>query len=153
MRTPRTAITLSGPATMERLALLLEAVSEVCDAAGVDQATRHDLRLAVEEVCVNVMRHAYRGGEPGDITLDVELAAWEGRPAIQVGVRDRGQPFDPLRLASPPQGLDARDQPLGGLGVHLMRQVTDVQAYHYDTATGNHLTLVKFLATQQGEDA
>lgn len=148
MKTPRTAITLSGPATMERLGLLLESVSEVCDAAGVDQATRHDLRLAVEEACVNVMRHAYRGTEPGELALDVELAPWDGRPAIRVGVRDRGQPFDPLRLAAPSQGIDAQDLPLGGLGVHLMRQLTDVQTYHYDTATGNHLTLVKFLAAQ-----
>ncbi len=151
MNAPRAAIALSGPATLDRLPLLLEAVAEVCDAAGADASLRHDLRLAVEEACVNVVRHAYRGGAPGELGLDVASEPWQGRPAVRVTLQDRGLPFDPLALLAPQQGADAEDLPLGGLGVHLMRQVTDAQAYHYDAATGNHLTLVKFLTRQHGE--
>lgn len=154
MTPPRRSIALRGPARLETLPSLLDAVRELCDAADADPAMRHDLRLAVEEACVNVMRHAYSEDDPGEISLDVELSAWEGRPAIRVDIHDRGRPFDPLSLVTPQAGTDdVQALPLGGLGVHLMRQVTDVQTYSHATATGNHLTLVKFLATRKGETA
>jgi anti-sigma regulatory factor (Ser/Thr protein kinase) len=143
---------LSGPATLNRLPALLDAVAEVCAAAGADATLRHDLRLAVEEACMNVMRHAYGGGAPGELVLEVAHEPRQGRPAIRVSLRDRGLPFDPLSVAAPRQADDAELLPLGGLGVHLMRQVTDVQSYHYDAATGNNLTLVKFLTRQHGEE-
>ncbi|MBI3149929.1 MAG: ATP-binding protein [Betaproteobacteria bacterium] len=152
MSTARSSIALGGPATLDRLPLLLNAVAEVCEAAGADATLRHDLRLAVEEACMNVMRHAYRSGAPGELALEVTREPWQGRPAIRVTLRDRGLPFDPLAVAAPQPAEDAEHLPLGGLGVHLMRQVTDAQAYHYDVATGNHLTLVKFLTRQHGEE-
>lgn len=151
MTAARAAITLSGPATLDRLTLLLDAVAEVCDAAGADATQRHDLRLAVEEACMNVMRHAYRGGAPGELALEVRHEPWQGRPAIRVTLQDRGLPFDPLSLEAPQQTAEVEHMPVGGLGVHLMRQVTDVQSYHHDAASGNKLTLVKFLTRQQGE--
>ena len=149
----RPAITLSGAATLNRLPLLLDSVEEVCSAAGAAPGVRHDLRLAVEEACVNIVRHAYRDREPGDFTLEIARESWQGRSAIRVTLRDRGLPFDPLALAAPRQDADAEHLPLGGLGVHLMRQVTDFQSYRYDAASGNQLTLVKFLAPQPGEEA
>lgn len=151
MSAPRAAITLSGAATLERLPQLLASVAEVCDAAHADATVRHDLRLAVEEACVNVVRHAYRPGAAGDLTLEVAREPWQGQPAIRVTVQDRGLPFDPLALSAPQPGTDAEQLPLGGLGVHLMRQVTDIQTYHHDATGGNRLTLVKFLAPREGE--
>lgn len=150
MNPPRATITLSGPATLGRLPQLLEAVGEVCAAAGADPTASHDLRLAVEEACVNVMHHAYRDGDVGDITLAVAQVSWQGVPAIRVDVEDQGIPFDPLRLVVPPL-TDAGQARIGGLGVHLMRQVTDVQTYRHDAGTGNRLTLVRFLQPRQGE--
>lgn len=152
MNAPRSAIRLVAPAILERLPLLLESVGEVCDAAGADPVVHHDLRLAVEEACVNVMRHAYRGGAPGELTLEVAHEPWQGRAAIRVSLGDRGQPFDPLSLAAPSPAPDAEQLPLGGLGVHLMRQVTDLQRYQHDARSGNQLTLVKFLAPREGEE-
>jgi anti-sigma regulatory factor (Ser/Thr protein kinase) len=149
----RHAIRLTVTATLDRLPALLEAVGEVCDAAGTDASTRHDLRLAVEEACVNVMRHAYRDREPGELTLDVAHAPWQGVPAIRVLVQDHGMPFDPLQLAAPQLGTEAEQLSIGGLGVHLMRQVVDVLRYHHDAATGNNLMLVKYMNRGQGERA
>lgn len=153
MNSPRAAISLCGTAILERLPSLLAAIDEVCDAAGTDNAARHDLRLAVEEACVNVVRHAYRDGDPGDLAMEVAHESWQGRAAIRVTIQDHGRPFDPLTLAPPSQGADIEQLPLGGLGVHLMRQVTDIQNYRHDAKTGNQLTLVKFLAQREGEDS
>jgi len=152
MNAPRQEIRLTETAVIESLPRLLEAVDEVCTAAAVDDPFRHDLRLAVEEACVNVMRHAYRGSETGDLSLEVAPVRWRGEPAIRVILRDHGLPFDPLALAPPaPQSADNDQLRIGGLGVHLMRQMTDFQAYHRDGAAENCLTLVKILQPRQGE--
>lgn len=153
MNAPRLQVKLTETALPSRLPRLLDAVREVCEAAGADVAASQDLRLAVEEACVNVMHHAYPHGAPGDVTLDVAREPWQGAPAIRVIVQDRGMPFDPLLLPRPPpMSADTEQLAIGGLGVHLMRQVTDVQSYHHDAATGNNLTLVKFLNPRQGEN-
>lgn len=152
MNASRREIRLTVTAELGSLPRLLEAVDEVCDAAGVDRPFRHDLRLAVEEACVNVMRHAYRGSEAGELSLEVAPVQWSGEPAIRVLLRDHGAPFDPLALAPPtPQPADNDQLRIGGLGVHLMRQMTDFQAYHRDAAAENCLTLVKILQPRQGE--
>lgn len=152
MKPPRQAIRLTEAAVLDRLPRLLEAVSEVCDAAGADPATRHDLRLAVEEACVNVMRHAYRDSGPGDLTLDVARIEWQGAPAMRVIVQDHGLAFDPLAQAPPIPAASGEPLRIGGLGVHLMKQVTDAQDYHRDATTGNNLTLVKLLKPRLGEE-
>jgi serine/threonine-protein kinase RsbW len=52
-------------------------------------------------------------------------------------------PFDPLSLPEPDLASVAEDRPIGGLGVHLMRRLTDQQSYEYASAAGNRLTLIK----------
>lgn len=151
MTSRRQAISLTVTATLDSLPRLLDAVDEVSDAAGANPAVRHDLRLAVEEACVNVMRHAYRGGKPGQLTIDLAPATWQGAPAIRVLIQDCGMPFDPLQCGSPQRGSDIEQLPIGGLGIHLMRQMTDSQSYRRDAATGNNLTLVKAMNPPQGE--
>jgi anti-sigma regulatory factor (Ser/Thr protein kinase) len=41
--------------------------------------------------------------------------------------------------------LSVEDRPLGGLGIHLIRQLTDNQSYSHSALGGNRLSLVKRL--------
>lgn len=133
------------PATLAQLRGLLEDVDRICSQAGVGEAFGAELRLVVEEALVNVIRHAYAGREAGNLRLALTLAPSEGRPAVRVDLQDRGIPFDPLALAAPDTGACAEDRPIGGLGVMLMRQLSDLQTYRHDAEHGNWLTLVKYL--------
>ena len=84
------------------------AVSEFAASVGVGEETIADLRLAVNEVCSNVVRHAYEGDE-GE--MDVE-ARPIGR-CLLVTVQDRGR------------GLGGRSSDPGtGLGLHVARAVS-----------------------------
>jgi len=38
------------------------------------------------------------------------------------------------------------ERPIGGLGLHLMRQLMDEVRYEFNTESGNCLTLVKVLS-------
>jgi serine/threonine-protein kinase RsbW len=135
----------TAPADMAHLHALLEAVDRICQAAGADRAFHADLRLAVEEALVNVIRHGHADLPEGKLRLTLNWAPWEGRPAVRADIRDQGRAFNPLEYAAYDMTTGAEDRPIGGLGVLLMRQLTDAQAWQHGAGQGNHLTLVKFL--------
>jgi len=132
-------------ARLERLPLVHELVDGFTRQAGLEPALAHDLRLVIEEACVNVMRYAYAGRSPGELSLAIELDAAARPAALRVTVQDTGLPFDPLTVPAPDTAAPAERRPVGGLGVLLMRRLTDQQFHRHDPGRGNVLTLVKFL--------
>jgi anti-sigma regulatory factor (Ser/Thr protein kinase) len=91
---------------------------------GVPQRRRLDLRLALEETVVNVIRHAHAGGRHD---IDVRLA--RAGNELVVRIEDHGRPFNPL--GHPPFDPDTplEQRGGGGMGIHMVRQVTDDLAY------------------------
>ena len=53
---------------------------------------------------------------------------------------DSGQPFNPLDAPPPEFELDLDDKPIGGLGIHLVRQLMDDMQYRREGAY-NRVTL------------
>ena len=96
-----------------------------------------DLVLAVNEAVTNVLLHGY-DGQPGPVTICVENV----NDDLRVVLTDSAPPFDPTRVPPPDIFLPLEDRPLGGLGVHMMRQLTDELLYR-PLADGNELVFVK----------
>lgn len=99
-----------------------------------------DLTLALDEILTNVMSYGYT--DEADHEIVVRLSQHAG--LLVAEVEDDGQPFNPLDV--PPPDLDAavEDRPIGGLGLHLVRRVTD--GLDYERAAGkNRLVLRKAL--------
>lgn len=92
---------------------------------GLPATLMHDLHLVVEEVACNVLDHGASDLDPP--TLDVE-ARVDGR-LLTLVFRDNGRPFDPLDQPPPDLDADICDRPIGGLGVHLIRQLAEELAY------------------------
>lgn len=132
-------------AAIEALPRLLDVVDQVCRASGAAPDVAFDVRLAVDEVCSNLIEHGYRGLAPGPIALTVEAQP----DRIVIRIADRGRSFD-LRAAPQPDvaaPLEAR--PAGGLGCHLVRSVVDAIDYRTDPDGENRLTLVRRVATKR----
>jgi serine/threonine-protein kinase RsbW len=96
-----------------------------------------DLVLAVNEAVTNVLLHGYNG-RPGPVILCVEVV----NDDLRVILTDAAPFFDPTRVPPPDIFLPLEDRPLGGLGVHMMRQLTDELVYR-PLADGNELAFVK----------
>jgi anti-sigma regulatory factor (Ser/Thr protein kinase) len=60
-------------------------------------------------------------------------------------LQDQGRPFDPLSIPPADTGAAIEARVPGGLGVHLIRQLSDRQHYHWHPQRGNVLTLEKDL--------
>lgn len=115
----------------------------VADAAvelGADPAVVPDVIQAVDESATNIIVHGYRGSSG---IVEVELHVSEG--ALIVQLRDHAPPFDPTRVAPPDLSSPLEQRPLGGMGVHLTRELTDEVRHSSPTGWSNELTLVKRL--------
>jgi anti-sigma regulatory factor (Ser/Thr protein kinase) len=127
---------MSGVTTPETLEAIQLFVVDGCRKAGADEATTFDVRLAVDEACTNVAMHGYAGAGPGPIGVVLESDGVR----IRVTITDHGVPFRPERVEPPDLAADV-DRAPGGLGWHLIRQVTDEIEYHSDRDSGNRLVL------------
>ena len=81
--------------------------------------------IALEEHLTNVLDYGYEPGAPHRVV--VALKVEDG--LLCVDVEDDGKPFDPLAVPPVDTSLPLEDKPIGGLGVHLMRQFMDELSY------------------------
>ena len=129
------------PNDVEAVSELSTFVEKVCIALDIDDYTTTQLNLAMEEAVVNVMNYAYPIGKKGDI--EIEAQANEVR--LKFTITDSGKAFDPTARKDVDTSLAAEDRPIGGLGIHLIRQIMD--SINYERIGGkNVLTLRKKLS-------
>lgn len=131
------------PAQAERLQELRTQVRAAALRHGFPIAAVEDLVLAVNEACMNVIQHGYRGAA-GEIELTI-VALGDGiefrvrDDAPRIGMDDwRPRPLDELRP--------------GGLGVHFIRAIMDEIAYlPVSGARGNLLSMKKYRHSDEEE--
>ena len=130
---------IEQPATRENLALFLEFIDAFSAAIDADTDTRYALRIAVEEVCINLINYGYAGRDPGPIAILAQRVP-EG---VALTIRDQARPFDPASAPPPDLTGSVESRVPGGLGWYLVRQLMDKVEYAADPRAGNTLTLLK----------
>ncbi len=130
------SITLSND--VKQVEHLAQFVDEVCEAMHFGPQDTMQLNLALEEAVVNVMSYAYPAGTKGDINIEAEA----NDRRLKFIVSDSGVPFDPTAKEEVDTSLSVEERPIGGLGIHLVRQIMD--SINYERVDGkNILTLRK----------
>jgi anti-sigma regulatory factor (Ser/Thr protein kinase) len=81
--------------------------------------------LVIEELVTNCIKYGYEDHGEHDVEVRVQLSANE----LAVIVTDDGNPFNPLELPAPDLQAPVADRPIGGLGIHLLRQMSDRMDY------------------------
>jgi len=98
-------VRIALPAAPPNLAVVRQLLSGVASAVGMRKEQLDDVKVAVTEACTNVVVHAYRGDEPGQLLVD----AWAEQDRLVVLVRDEGQGMSPRAdRRSPGLGLGLR---------------------------------------------
>jgi serine/threonine-protein kinase RsbW len=133
-----TSSSLRIAAELNSLAEIRRFVQETATALGVDPAVIPNLILAVDEAASNIITHGYQG--QGGI-IEVEVSREED--ALVIRLRDEATPFDPTSVPPPDLILPLQQRPVGGLGIHLIRQAMDEMTHRIMPQGGNELTLVK----------
>ena len=99
--------------------------------------------LAIEELVTNCVKYGYDDSAEHIIEIELGLSAGE----LVLTVTDDGHPFNPLQVPEPDTNLPVEALPIGGLGIHLLRKMSDRMDY-VRTDGRNRLTLRKSLASQ-----
>jgi anti-sigma regulatory factor (Ser/Thr protein kinase) len=101
---------------------LIEWVEAHCAASGVDREVAMKLALALEEAVANVIRHGFPGSPlPHRLAVRLDIDP----DAVTAKVIDNARPFDPTGVSPPDLTSSLEERRLGGLGIHLMRELMD----------------------------
>ena len=113
-------------------------LAEWIEGLGIPDELNMPINLALEEIVSNVMLYAYPGTH-GQVIVEYIKVNDE---RILFTISDTGIAFDPTKKEEVDTTLSAEERPIGGLGIHLVRQLMDEVRYER-IDDKNVLTLIK----------
>ena len=115
-------------------------VETIAQEKQLSQSMAMGINLALEEAVSNVILYAYPKETDGLVDVEAILR----RDSITFLVVDSGIPFDPTAAPEIDLNVPLESRPIGGLGIHLVRQLMDT--VHYERKEEkNYLTMIKKL--------
>jgi len=116
-------------ARMKSLAEIRTYIDGVCAAAGIERKECLKMHLIVEELFTNSVTHGYGGDSDSPIWIALESCA----TGLILSYQDEAPPHDPLSSFRPMQTtIMLTTQPIGGLGIQLVRKLATDLSYHRD---------------------
>lgn len=97
-----------------------------------------EMVLAVDEAVTNIIQHGYQG-KPGAIEIGVR---YKGKD-LHVVIRDKAAFFDPRSVPAPDLTLPLSERKPGGLGIFLMRKLTNNINFRRTPDGRNELELIR----------
>ena len=127
------------PARVESLHDLLTFITDEAKRKGFSEDARRRIELVMEEALVNVFVHGYPQNQG-----QVEVRCLDSDDSsLTIEIIDTGVSFNPLSLADPDLQPDLDARKIGGMGVFLIRKMTDGVAYRRE-GNNNILTMTVF---------
>ena len=110
-------------------ASVVRGLEEFCREHQIPKQVMNAADVALEEHLTNVLNYGYEAGAPHRVVVDLK----SDNGCLCVAVEDDGKPYDPLARPPVDTSLPLAEKPIGGLGVHLMRQFMDELSYARET--------------------
>jgi anti-sigma regulatory factor (Ser/Thr protein kinase) len=116
-------------AELERLTAF---VDKFCEIESLSEEIGYHLQIALEELVLNAMKYGRCEPAKGSIHLSMKRQGNE----VLAALSDNGIPFNPLDAAAPDTTSDVLDRQVGGLGIHLVRNL--VHSLRYERRDGRN---------------
>ncbi len=126
-------------ASVDEIKSVTDFVNSQLAELGCTERIRIQVDIAIDEIFGNIVRYAYNP-EHGSATVRVDVE--EDPLSVIVAFIDKGIPFDPLRSKEPDVTLQAKERPIGGLGLFIVKKTMDGISYDYKDGQ-NILTIRK----------
>ncbi len=125
---------------MPEIAVVNETFEAFAKEFGIPATIAMKFNVIFEELLNNIVTYAYSDGDEHDIEVRMGLAG----NRLTVIITDDGVPFNPLSAEAPDTDLSLEDREIGGLGIHLVRNLIDDVTYQR-RIDKNVMTLVKHI--------
>jgi anti-sigma regulatory factor (Ser/Thr protein kinase) len=119
---------------------VIDAFARLAEENALPAGVRRSVNVALDELLANTLSHGGTGPDPCSVTVEMEL----DQDRLTVTLRDDGTPFDPFGRDAPDTTLSVEDRQIGGLGLHLVKQLMDQVSYQRQEGH-NVVVLVKQL--------
>jgi len=134
----KTTTRLQITAHLDELVQVRQFVEETAVSFTNDPQVISDIVLAVDEAVTNIIQHGYQL-QAGSIEISINYQS----NRLEIRLRDNAPAFDPTQMAPPDPDIPLSQRRPGGLGVHMMRQLTDDLQYQPLADGRNELILIK----------
>ena len=131
-------LALSISNDLEQMSNFMEAFETFAEQSELPFAVRCKVAMVFDELLNNVISYGFQ--DEKEHTIDIQVDVYPSY--LSVVIRDDGVPFNPFTQEAPDTGLSIEDREIGGLGIHLVRNVMDEVGYERKV-NQNVLTLVK----------
>ncbi|HET9908976.1 MAG TPA: PAS domain S-box protein [Anaerolineales bacterium] len=101
-------------------------------------------KLAVDELCANIIQYGFEGQEPGRIALSFE----KQMDVARLLIKDNGKYFSPDEAKSPDVQADWDEREIGGLGIYFVKELMDNVTYNKAGDGYNQFVLEKRIGKQ-----
>lgn len=126
-------------------------IEAFCSSHTIPSKLEFHLILMIEELITNIFTYGYNDKLCACVP-EIMLCVKVDECYLITKIRDNGQAFNPLTVAVPDLALPLQDRPLGGLGLHLVRQ--NANELDYQRHQGyNHLIVKQCLPGVQSKEA
>jgi serine/threonine-protein kinase RsbW len=102
-----------------------EELTEFLENADVPPAIPFAFDMALDELLTNTISYGYPEGGEHQIIIDASIMPGN----ITVSITDDGVAFNPLEAPEADTESDLEDRAIGGLGIHLVKQMMDNVEY------------------------
>ena len=119
---------------------LADFVEAIAQEKQLSQSLAMGINLALEEAVSNVIMYAYPKETDGMVDVDAIIR----KDSLEFIISDSGVPFDPTAAHEVDINAPVEDRPIGGLGIHLVRQLMDTVSYERKE-NKNYLKMKKHL--------
>ncbi|PLX22369.1 MAG: serine/threonine protein phosphatase [Ignavibacteria bacterium] len=116
--------------------------SSYAQAHGIPSSVQQQVSLVLDELLNNTISYGYSGNQEKDKRIQVQFELTGKR--LSITISDDGIPFNPFSIQEPDTKLALEDRSIGGLGIHLVKNLMDEYAYARRIGT-NVVTLKKRL--------
>jgi serine/threonine-protein kinase RsbW len=118
------------------LSVIRAVTAKMGELYGLSESATEDIKLAIDEACSNVIKHAYGGDTHQSIRVRYKMT----KKGFEVLLEDNGVKAQPESI----EGRNLDDIRPGGLGVHLIKRAFDIFQFDRRKRKGNRLRLVRF---------
>ncbi|MFX4261329.1 ATP-binding SpoIIE family protein phosphatase [Pelotomaculum propionicicum] len=124
---------------LEEIEDLARAVENFAAANNLPEQAVFQVNLCLDELLTNTISYGFPGGGEHEIAVGITLQGG----TLVITTRDDGLAFNPLEQAEADISQSIEERPVGGLGIHLVRNMMDEIEYRRES--GQNVLIMKKL--------
>lgn len=137
--TMRNSFSISIKNQLNQMPKVIEAFEQFGEENDLSFGVIQKFNIALDELLNNIISYGFKDNLEHDINVDVELR----NERLIIILKDDGVPFNPFRNDPPDTMLSIDERNLGGLGIHIVKNLVDEYDYKRNTDL-NIITLIKY---------